>query len=305
MKKPEIQRIPFRNIKVPENGTVAIIRDENPESIVETVNSEHIDAISINCSRGWTRQDCSFLSEIRNLKALDIMTGPLMGVNSIEAMPSLEDVHITAVTDEKINFGNLVNLKSCSLYWWPGASSIFNCFQLEELHLDEIRLDDYSVMSNLVNLKRLGIYNSDIKSLEWIGKLSNLEELDLSNCRRLERFDELAELPKLKKLIINGCAKLNNIDFVSKLSELEWLNISDNRSIKSLSPLKNLFNLKIFFFTGSTIIEDGNLSALETLPKLSVLNFNGKKQYSHKLAIKWGWENLDNPNVLFNLLTKK
>ena len=295
---PEIQTIPYGEVQYPKEGRVALIRNEKSESILTALNKDKIEAISLNCSRGWLGEDVSFLSELKFVRCLSITTSEIKNLNAIENMESLEHVQLTSCPSEPVDFTKLTKLNTCYLYWWKGALSIFSCTWLNELYLDGAKLKDFSGLGNLVNLEKLVIANSNIKSLDWLPNLTKLKELDLTNCKGLEDFSSISQLHNLNKLVIEGCKKLENIKFVKNLDYLEWLDLSANGNIASLSGLSGANNLKILFFTGSTIIEDGDLSYLENLPNLSVLNFTGKRSYSHKLIKKWSWDNLDKPSIL-------
>ena len=96
-----------------------------------------------------------------------------------------------------------------------------------------------------------------------------------------------------------------DIDFLKKLKGLEFINLSSNGEIATLAPLSCLENLKALAFAGNTIIKDGDLSVLIELPKLSMLMFQGRRHYTHKLIKKWDWENFNTPDTLLKSRWKK
>ncbi|CDP03417.1 unnamed protein product [Coffea canephora] len=67
-------------------------------------------------------------------------------------------------------------------------------------------------LQHLFALTTLGLYGFGVKSLpDWFGKLSSLEELQLSNCRKLENLpshQSMRSLTRLRKLWITHCPLL-------------------------------------------------------------------------------------------------
>lgn len=300
----EVRSLPYMGLKHPVGGRLAIIKDESFEDIIQTINSEDIEAITLNCARGWMREDVSFLSCLPRIKNLSVITSNVENITAIENMELLEELELTATIKDSINFRSLKNLKTCYLHWWNSAANIFECNWLKELHLDELKIKNVSEieeLSNLVSLEKLVISNSNIKSLSWLKSLKQLKELELINCRSLTDFSEISNLTNLNKLQIEGCNKLSELRFLKALPNLEWLDLSSNGGVPSIANLADSNKLKILFMTGSTSVEDGDLSFLVDLPKLAILSFTGKKHYTHKLIKKWSWDDLNNPDTLLKV----
>lgn len=111
-------------------------------------------------------------------------------------------------------------------------------------------------------------------------------------------FTPISQCEHLEWLAIEGNNNINNIEFIKRLDKIYYLSISNNKEIESIEVLKNLKGLKALAFTDNTIIKDGDLSCLIKLPNLSMLMFNPRRHYTHKLIKNWNWHNLDNPDVL-------
>jgi Leucine-rich repeat (LRR) protein len=300
----EVHNLPYMGLKHPIGGRLAIIKDESFEDLIQTINSEGIEAISLNCARGWMREDVSFLSCLSTIKSLSIISSDVENIKAIENMESLEELELTATIEESIDFKSLKNLKTCYLHWWKDAANIFKCNWLKELYLDELKIKktiEIEGIGSLVSLEKLVISNSNIKSLEWLSNLTQLKELELINCRSVSDFSEISSLINLKKLQIEGCSKLRDLNFLKALPDLEWLDLSSNGVLPSIATLAGSKKLKALFMTGSTSIEDGDLSFLVDLPKLAILSFTGKKHYTHKLIKKWSLDDLNNPDTLLKL----
>lgn len=301
----EVQPIPYPGFDFPAGGRVAIVRDEPIDEVVALINQEGIEAVTLNCSKGWCSEDVSFLAELSNVRNLAIITSHTTGVQAIEKMVSLEELNITFSSKDTVDFTKLKLLKKAYIHWWSGAESVMDCDWITTAYLDEIRRKDFSHIANMTGLEKLTIANSNIKSLEWLSALKNLTELSLFNCRSLTDFSPIAQLKQLKRINIEGCNKLTDISFVADLPRLEILGLTGNSEIPSIAAVGGAKALKAIFFQASTNVLDGDLSALLTLPHLAILSFQPRKHYSHKLVKKWKWADFDQPDTLLQAKNQK
>jgi Leucine-rich repeat (LRR) protein len=154
---------------------------------------------------------------------------------------------------------------------------IGNLKKLEKLIIDngngcQMNISVPESIGNLSNLKVLNLYGaldptpsdtnepippSRVKSLPGtIGKLQNLEELDLGRNRIKSIPSQIASLQKLKKLALD----FNDIHelppFVGNLKNLQELSVRANGGIKLPKSLSNLSGLKIFMGNNSLKIKD-------------------------------------------------
>ena len=297
-KKIEVIVNPY-NDKESHNRKGIMLKGSWSEEVTDYVRENNVLAVYLNSAKGWDDDDLHFLSDLGGVEELNIITGAkVRNLKAIEKISSLEDLSLTCVSDETVDFLQLKNLKKCFITWWPGACSIFKCHQLIRLYLDEIKLKSYKKLGNLKLLRALTIGNSNIEYIEWLTCLSELRELELLNCRKLCDFSPISKCKTITWLAIEGNKCIKDIEFLSNLRQLEVLDLSDDGEIRNLSPLKNLVNLKAFSFAGTTNIIDGDLTVLENLPKLSMLMFKGRRHYTHTLVKQWSWKNFDKPDVL-------
>jgi len=172
---------------------------------------------------------------------------------------------------------NLVELDiSCLENLEDLPSEIGNLKKLEKLIIDngngcQMNISVPESIGDLSNLKVLRLYGaldptdlsdrnkptSKVKSLPGtIGKLQNLEELDLGRNRIKSIPSQIASLQKLKRLALDH----NDIDelpaFVGNLKNLQELSVCDNGGIKLPTSLSNLNGLKIFMGNNSLKIKD-------------------------------------------------
>jgi hypothetical protein len=92
-------------------------------------------------------------------------------------------------------------------------------------------------------------------------------------------LDALTELVELE---ITNCPRLERIDVVARLAELQKLTLGNNGKVESLKPLRGLRNLHWLTFPESTNIVDGDLTPLLELPSLRKVAFQNRRHYSHR-----------------------
>lgn len=275
-----------------------LLRGEWQDNYIEHINDNNIRAIYLNSAKGWKDFDCSFLANIKGIEELHISAPSVTNLEAIESMSSLVDLSITCSTKSVINFNKLELLEKCYLYWWNGALSIFESTSLIDLHLDSINKFPLDWGINLVNLRSVTIANSKLDNLNALSYITQLSKLQLFFCKNIIDFKPIERLKMLNWLAISNYKNIGEVDFVAPLKELKVLLLTDCGRIKTLKPLMQLSELTALSLIGSTHVEDGDLSFLLNLHKLSMLGFVPRKNYSHNLIKPWDWENYDNPDKL-------
>src|SRR6266540_1555480 len=194
--------------------------------------------------------------------------------------------------------GTLINLVELDLSCLENLedlpSEIGNLKKLEKLIIGNgngcrMNISLPESMGNLSNLKVLRLYGaldptesdtnkpiqpSKVKSLPGtIGKLQNLEELDLGRNHIKSIPSQIASLQKLKGLALDHNDIHELPAFVGNLKNLRELSVCDNGGIKLPTSLSNLSGLKIFMGNNSLKIKDQKkLRSLFTKDTLSFEN---------------------------------
>lgn len=265
-------------------------------SILDYISKHRIESIFINISRGWRGgSDFNFLATLTGIRELGILVGSSYNIFSIENMTSLEVLEITANGKEEIDFTKLKKLKKCFVSWWSKALSIFELDTLEELYVDNLKLKDYSDFKISSKLRKLTIGNSNINNLIFLAQQQDLTILNFFNCRKIGDFSTVSLCCKLKRIDFDGCY-LKNLNFLSALKNLEVLLICNVGDIESIDVISNLKKLKAVNFSGKTNVLNGDLTPLTKLPLLSIVSFNNRRHYSHKLNKAWCWDNFNIPD---------
>lgn len=156
-------------------------------------------------------------------------------------------------------------------------SEIGNLEKLEKLIIDngngcQMNISLPESIGNLSNLKVLKLYGaldptpadtnepippSKVKSLPGtIGKLQNLEELDVGRNRMKTIPSQIASLQKLKRLALDFNEIHELPPFVGNFRNLQELSVCGNGGIKLPKSLSNINGLKIFIGNNHLKIKD-------------------------------------------------
>lgn len=252
----------FQNIEELELRFGIILNPNNNKNININYKNTKILTITKHNEKQKEPLDLFFLKYFPNITDLNIFLSTNQKLENYiftyltSDFKFLENINIMDVGDKKSKekkdideFPNIINLKT-------------------------LNISDYKIkinkMSILTKLLSLNLFNTNLDNLNFVGKLENLEEIDISNNNSLRSIYPLLQLNKLtsiksnknyqinyknffnsnylnatniKKLEFSFCG-LNNIDFITIFRCLEELDISENR-ILDLKKLKKLTELKI------------------------------------------------------------
>lgn len=193
---------------------------------------------------------------------------------SIESVYSNnKDIRIVTISKENKN--------------WEIVKSLAN---LEELTLHEPSKEQIIGISSLTQIKRLRITHLNTKNIEFIGKLTNVEELVLEYVSGFSDLSPLRSLNKLKALHIENLRKVSNFGGLSGLYNLKYLHITGTldwkQPIENFEFVNGLPQLEVLSF--SQIITNSKYPAL--LPLLSLKNLK---------IIKIAWNILSSEEYAF------
>ncbi len=145
-------------------------------------------------------------------------------------------------------------LKALKILWADHCNQdIFNAIcqldELESLYIQSNRILDLTEISNLKNLKHLGLLSlTKVENIKPISSLNQLQTLKLEHFKKITDFSPISELTKLQGLQIDGdmytAQIIENFEFLSSLSELKYLTFTKSR-VKTnffdyISKLSNL-----------------------------------------------------------------
>ena len=274
-------------------GPRVILKGEWSVSVEQYLLNQNIAELEINHAKGWRGKDIEFVARFPCLVSLTIIDRELQDTSPIHALHRLKSLRVLTYSDSEINFGEFPELRQCGLEWRDGASSIFNCANLEELFINRYDHQDTSAFAKLKNLESLTLLGGAIRSLKGLSHLSRLKSLRLGDLKHLSGLAGIKDLSQLEILEINTCRFVGEIEEIAQLTDLNELYLNNIGSIDSIRPLRCLNNLLKLTFYESTDVLDGDMTPLLSLPRLQMVSFKNRKHYSHtreaitRLLPKW------------------
>lgn len=285
------------------DGLGLIICSEWDESFIKIINDNNVVHLYLNYSLGWKCQDYTFLEKIQRLKTLDVIDIHSDGIKSVEQQSDLITLSLNLPFAYGLDFRVFHKLKNVFCYGVKKNDSLYFCKSIEKLYIDDFKIGDKHDIGNLENLKDLTIANSNITSLSFVKKLICLENLTIINCKKILSFSDISYLKKMVRLDIRGVKTLHDISFLSNLNNIEIV-IIETENLTSIKPVANLTNIKALALYGKkNMIEDMDLTPINNLKQLSMLDIPNRKSYTFKINNYWNWN--DYGKSRRNWLTKK
>lgn len=122
---------------------------------------------------------------------------------------------------------------------------------------------------HLSYLEKLTIENQTLDSISFLTALTNLKELNLTDCRfSAHDLEIIAALPMLERLTLSDCG-LSTIAGLENAQKLTHLDLSNN-TIRNLTPLTNLTGLRSLNLGHNALTGLDALSGLVNLEELDV-----------------------------------
>ncbi|MFV8357778.1 hypothetical protein ACNQGB_16525 [Flavobacterium sp. XS1P32] len=127
--------------------------------------------------------------------------------------------------------------------------SICQLEKLESLYIESGKILNINAISNLKNLKHLGLLSlTKVENIKPLATLTQLETLELENLKKISDFKLLSELINLKGLQIDGdmytAQRIENFNFLKPLSKLKYLTFTNSKAndknFNAISKLENL-----------------------------------------------------------------
>lgn len=245
------------------------------------LDRENVSVLRLSQSMGWQDKDISFVSNLTNLRGIEVYAWDIKDISPIQDLVDLEFIGLECGFTKGIDFSIFPNLNICKLRWRAKAKSLFSCSSLRELNVINYPNSDLTALVEMKYLERLQLTSRSLLSLQGIDALKGLQILDLADCLKLESLEEIEDNFNLSSLELFNCKKVANISPLEKLLKLEKVSMENCGNIASLKPLRKNNNLSTLFFIGNTTIDDGDFSELLALPLLKEMWFANKRHYSH------------------------
>ncbi len=296
-----VKENPYDKAKLPYKGMV--VKSKWKDSFAKVIESESVGALFLNSEFKWSCDDYSFLASIPKVKEIHILDSHSRGIGAIESQIELTELTVDAPDAYSIDFAKLVNLRKLFTYGNKQNDTLYQCVSLEDLYINELKFGDRHELGKLINLKKLSIANANLTKLDFLSSLTQLEWLELANCKKVVSFEPISTLLALKRLHINEYKDIGDISFLQNLKDLEVLVIEAGK-VNSIKPIGGLVKLKALSIYGMTAgIQDGDVEPIANLKNLGILDIQNRKSYNYNIEKHWNWDDVDKPRS--NWLTPK
>lgn len=289
-------------------GNELSLKQSWDDGFLEVIEENDVQGISLNTAQGWRHDNTlSFLRHLAGSRivAISLFDYDLKDISGLYHLSQLRSLHLNLYQGSEVELRNFPHLEYLALEGNAQASCLSAGSSLRDLRLFCYKKDDTSEFGDLEKLIRLKINSGPVRSLEGLGKLKNLREMELYGLRRLASFKGLGGCERLEQIKLQACSKFSGLDPGGVLSNLQLLNFECCRKIADLNPISRFPNLRRLFFddcgeinslkplrqlkhlervalTGRTSIDDGNIEVLKGIPSLIYVGFTNKKHYNMK-----------------------
>ena len=276
--KDNIEISPYGNMLVYKKGYT-------PSLVKKTIDKYDLDGLRI--FDHLDRLDSlHFLQDYVFLKGLDISCIDDQDFSFLKNLPNLKNLGIGLSVKENniIDLNWLRNLEKLAIQWRSGKIlGLENCQTLTSLYLFDFKEYDFSAVSKLINLEKLVVKTSTVKTTNGLQNMHSLKSLWIANCKRLKSINDITGLKELTSLKIELCPQINDYDAIGELSKLESLRIIDCKEVNSIKFIQKLNCLNELALLGTTDITDG-----DTMPAKSIKNavIRHRKHYNVKIETR-------------------
>jgi len=239
--------IGIKRLKINRNSTLSHL-----EPIKDMIGLTSLEVRSLKLSK-LSPVDLAPLSKLKNLETLSCFGTKVINTDALSDKPKLKKINFYMSSLNSIDF-------------------LRNCPNVEELDLyGNHFFKDYLPLLSLTNLKILNLYihkQATDENLAVLEKLTNLEEIKLSNCRKFTTLSFLKNCENLKKIQASWSTSLKDISVIADLKHLQELSLmecsaSDFSILKNKEKLTNI-NLSKTSFSDLSILENcKNLQVLD------------------------------------------
>ncbi len=218
-------------------------------------------------------QDIAPLAGLTQLKDLNIANNPITNFQPLAKLRQLQtlSVSVKRVTDIYQHIIDLTRLKSLEFVGGrlPDLHLLKTLPHLESLSLIFDAVNDLNLQSlvGLIQLKSLTIWESQVRDVSPLGKMTHLEELYLA-ALRISDIRPLARLVQLKSLSLWE-NEVSDIRPLAELKNLEFLELTGNQ-ISDVSPLTGLVNLETLWLQENPIQDASPLAVLTKLRDVDI-----------------------------------
>ena len=228
--------------------------------------------------------DLDFLGSLDGIDEVRVQALGLVFDTGVMGLPGLKVLGLETYSKLPIDFGVFDSIERLAFNWRPNGETAFGRATLRSLRISRFPYPDLRTLSALMRLEGLRIANTRrLVSLHGIEALGGLRVLSLRDDQVVFDIGSLAEMDhSLTEIELQVCRKITDISALARHTELRRIMLIDCGHIASLAPLADLPLLEEFWFYGTTVIDDGDMTPLLRMPALQRVSFGyHRKTYSH------------------------
>lgn len=204
------------------------------------------------------------------LKSLQISLPRCPDATAIETLVKLESINIVIPGKAPIDFTKLPQLRSVCFGYSKAYESVFECNQIESLHIGNCPRPAFDRVCKLTKLKELSLSQTTVENADGLGELTNLERLGLVYFSKLESFEFLKKLRRLRRLNLGCCKRFDNLGDLNGLGQLEEIYLDSVRELIADPQLANLPKLRRLAIYGNSRVKDPNAISQELIDQLEL-----------------------------------
>ncbi len=272
--------MPVEERDIPHRGRVHVVRGTMTPDDEVRLKAESCRRLLLNEMDEAARNGLAFLERLPELEELHLSDLLVEDVAGVHHLHNLRVLTLNSYDTTQINFGCLPRLEECFSFWRPGIDSLFSSPSLQKLEIQRYRYEDLTPLGGLSSLQSLKLVDPRIKSLRGMEHLQALSSLVIVGARRLDDFEALAAATELEELELSQCRLLTDVGMVGAMHRLRRLGLSDCKRLKSIEPLRHCVGLEEVELAGSTDLADGELRFLAELPRLHTARIAKRSHYN-------------------------
>jgi arsenate reductase-like glutaredoxin family protein len=192
------------------------------------------------------------LSELRDLKVINLSNSRITDLGPISNVTFLESLNISNTATKDIQF-------------------IKYSDRLKHLDISNTQIEDISQLLNLKSLVSLKVQKTPILSFAVLNEFKNLTQLNLAESG-FNNAENIKELKNLESLTLGGNYMIN-FSALAELTSLKFLDLSQT-NMQDVTPLAGLENLESLDITGTGVAD---ISPLESHPNLKKISADETK----------------------------
>ena len=162
---------------------------------------------------------------------------------------------------------------------------VYNLINLKRLHVYNLKSEDLKELKSMNLLEELTLWDAKNINLNGLCQLTNIRTLEIVRSRKMIDIRGLCNSNRLKELSLYYCNNITDISVLNckllqDLTQLVPNNTIKQISISSLKDLKFLAGMKKLKFLHFDDVIDGDISPLLD-SSLEFVGMVSKKKYSH------------------------